>query len=301
MSLHYRPIGIYFLGMVFLTLPNVGLCVEQARRIIANKGCTALEANDDIEVSIQGISIFAEKNNIHILTNSNTKDCGYELNDVKYGRKKRLVGAYTDIELMSVMKEFFQIGSESTTYRQDAANEVAAIRALYAAANKTIDESKTQEVLYYTAKDGWKKAVNPKVSRFDDVDRESLFEKAYVYVQQGRVIKSVMVTVTPSGDWQNSREYYFYDNGKTAFVFEKHLTFLGYDYDTKKPLPNGPFIIEKRIYFDANGKEIRRLEKASASKSRQEVAIQYLKQADLDLYKDIASFPFHGVFLKTKN
>lgn len=181
------------------------------------------------------------------------------------------------------------------------AKEITAIRVLYAAANRAIDEGKTQEVLLYTTKDGWQKATNPKISRFDNIDRESLFERAYVYTQQGRVIKTIMMTETPSGDWQNSREYFFYDNGKTAFIFEKHLTFLGYDYDTQKPLPKGPYVIEKRIYFDANGKEIRRLEKAFVSKSNRVVRIQYLQQADIDFYQDTASFPFHELLLKQKN
>jgi hypothetical protein len=171
------------------------------------------------------------------------------------------------------------------------ADEIEDIKSLYAQTNKEINEGNSKETLFYNAKTGWKMASSPKATKFSDIPEDSMLEQIRVYSHQKHVIKATVFIDTPSGDWANKREYYFYGTGKTAFLFETHFTFLGSDYETQKPLPKGPYIIERRIYFNSNGHEIRRLEKAFTSKTKQPVPVRFLHQIDPVIYTDVNRIP----------
>lgn len=178
--------------------------------------------------------------------------------------------------------------------------EIENIKSLYAQTNKAIEEGKTKQVFCYNANSGWKTTTNPKTIGFKDVGDDRTLEQAHVYLHHGRVLKAVMFIDTPSGDWANKREYYFYDTGKTAFLFETHFTFLGHDYETQKSLPKGPYIIERRVYFGSNGKEIRRLEKAFTSKLKESVPVRFLQQVDPEIYMDVNRLPFFSLLRQEK-
>jgi hypothetical protein len=178
-----------------------------------------------------------------------------------------------------------------STLLATTANEIENIKSLYARTNKTIEDSKTKLIFYYNTNSGWKTTNNPKAIGFKDVGEDRMLEQAHIYSYNDRVLKAVMFIDTPSGDWANKREYYFYDTGKTAFLLETHFTFLGHDYETQKPLPKGPYIIERRVYFGSSGKEIRRLERALTSKSKEPVPIRFLQQIDPDIYTDVSRLP----------
>lgn len=173
--------------------------------------------------------------------------------------------------------------------------DIENIKSLYAQTNKTIEEGKTKQVYCYNTNSGWKTTTNPEAIGFKDVGDHNLLEQAHIFLQHGHILKVVMFIDTPSGDWANKHEYYFFDTGKIAFSFETHFTFLGYDFETQKPLPKGPYIIERRVYFGSNGEEIRRLEKAFTSKSKKSVPVRFLQQVDSVSYIDVNHLPFFSL------
>ena len=181
--------------------------------------------------------------------------------------------------------------SASPTLLATTANEIEDIKSLYARTNKTIEDRKIKPIFYYNTNSGWETTTNPKEIGFKDVGEDRMLEQAHIYLHKDHVLKAVMFIDTPSGDWANKREYYFYDTGKTAFLLETHFTFLGHDYETQKPLPKGPYIIERRVYFGSSGKEIRRLEKAFTSKSKESVPVRFLQQIDPEIYTDVNRLP----------
>lgn len=179
-------------------------------------------------------------------------------------------------------------------------NESKNIKSLYVQTNKIIEEGKIKKFFYYNTNSNWRTAINPKTIGFKDVGEDSMLEQAHVYLHQDRALKVTMLIDTPSGDWANKREYYFYDSGKIAFLFESHFTFLGHNFETQKPLPKGPYIIERRVYFDTSGKEIRRLEKAFVSKSKEAVPVHFLQQIDSEIYTDVNRLPFFNLLRQEK-
>jgi len=180
------------------------------------------------------------------------------------------------------------------------ADEIENIKSLYTQTNKAIYEGNSKETLFYNAKTGWKMASSSKATKFSDVAEDSMLEQIRVYIHQKHVIKATVFIDTPSGDWANKREYYFYGSGKTAFLFETHFTFLGSNYETQKPLPQGPYIIERRIYFDVAGKEIRKVEKAFTSKAKQPVPVRFLQQVDPVIYTDVNHLPITSLLRTEK-
>ena len=182
-----------------------------------------------------------------------------------------------------------------------AANvEIENIKSLYAQTNKAIEEGETKQLFYYNTSGGWKTTTDLKTIGFKDVGDDRLLEQAHIFLHHDHVLKALMYIDTPSGDWANKREYYFFDSGKTAFLFETHFTFLGHDFETQKPLPKGPYIVERRIYFDSNGKEIRRLEKAFTSKSKKSVPVRFLQQIDSVYYADVNHLPIYSLHNQSK-
>ena len=173
------------------------------------------------------------------------------------------------------------------------ADSISEVRTLYDKINKAISEKKTTEVLLYTTPDGYAEKRWIKVKQTDSATSfDNSYFKAKVFVLHNKVVKAVIDIESQAGDWINSREYYFYENGKTAFLFESHLTHLGYNLDQNKSLPPGPYVIEKRIYLNKTGKEIRSLQKAFIASTKEEIPAKYLQKIDIEVYRDIASLPF---------
>ena len=181
------------------------------------------------------------------------------------------------------------------------AGMIEEIRALYKTTNKTIEYKKAKKVLFYTAAEGWKEAKSVDQKKFTDIDTMALFERHYLYLYQDRVIKVEILFETPSGDWVLYRDYYFFKDGRTAFVFDSQRTFQGYDFDNDRELPEGPYVVEKRMYYDRRGKEIRVLKKAFIKSTKKEIPEKFVRQVSQDVppYPAIRSFPYYTL-LKTK-
>ena len=106
------------------------------------------------------------------------------------------------------------------------------------------------------------------------------------------IVKVIFIIESPGGDWVNISEYYFYKESMTAFKFETHKTFQGYDFDRNRELPSGPYVVETRRYYDKAGKEIRFIRKAFIESSKKEVPVKYIRHIDFTIYKNISMLPF---------
>ncbi|HAS54018.1 MAG TPA: hypothetical protein DCS42_07760 [Nitrospiraceae bacterium] len=205
-------------------------------------------------------------------------------------RSKRLIPAIVTVTLGAML-----ILTAAPSFSGDPLQE---IRDIYAAVNKTIEEKKAQVILFYTSDKGWKEAKDPEQKEFKDIDEMDAFERNYVYLHDGRIIKVRMALETPSGDWMLVRDYYFYDNGRTAFVFDDLATFQGYvpDHDEIE----GPYVVEKRVYFDAKGKQVKALKKAFVKATGQEISAEHVRQVgeDVEVLAEMRAFAFYRMLRK---
>jgi len=95
--------------------------------------------------------------------------------------------------------------------------------------------------------------------------------RAYIY--QKKILKIVELTYSSADDQENILEYYFYPSLNTAFVFEQHLTFNGIHEENGEEV-NGLYKVERRFYFDENGKKIRDIRKIFLIKSNETIEIK---------------------------
>lgn len=182
-----------------------------------------------------------------------------------------------------------------------ADNRIEQIRAVCHRINKTIEMNKAKEILFYTDGDGY---VENKWNKVKNVEERLLFDKSFfrakVYLYSGKIVKSIIVIDSQVGDWTNIKEYYFYENGSIAFVFERHVTSQAHNTETGEELPQGPYILEKRTYFDEKGRKIKSIEKAVISSTNREIPVKFVRQIDLgdDLYLNSSLLPFSKMLEK---
>ena len=189
---------------------------------------------------------------------------------------------------MSVLLCFYMVLAGRPVF----ADQVEKIRSLYTDVNKIIERGAAKETYFQLGSKGWEKSARTSAKSNSDSD---LTESAKVYMINRKLLKTTMLVTSPSGDWVSTSDYYFYENGKTAFIFESYLTYQGYDFDKGEDLPPGPYIIEKRLYFNENGQEVKSLTKSFIKSSKKEIPIKYLKKNQFDIYSDTKSLPFYNL------
>ncbi len=173
------------------------------------------------------------------------------------------------------------------------------IRALYKETNNLIQRKAVKEIYLYPGSSGriWKR-TNPATPGEDF--KQSDF-KAKAYLLNSRLLKIVLETKSQSGDWSVEEEYYFYPDGRTAFYFQRLVTFQGYDTDKDRELPPGPYIVEKRVYYDRQGKEEKSLSKAFVSSTKEPIAERYVRaNLPISMYPDSKSLPFYSELQRAK-
>lgn len=175
------------------------------------------------------------------------------------------------------------------------ADEIKDSKILYENINRITQEKKSNKILCYV-----EDVKNNVWKRVKDADSKQKFNQSLikneVFIHNKKVIKIVEIIESKSGDWENLREFYFRKNGKVAFVFQKIVTFQAYDYIHQETLPPGPYILEKRKYYDLNGKEIKALLKAYISTTKNQISPDFVHEIDLDEYKSIQEFPSLQLF-----
>ena len=179
-------------------------------------------------------------------------------------------------------------------------NDITEITKWYATVNKLIADNKTRQILSYLKQDS---------ERQDDMwimvrgaDSQVLYEKSFVkaktHVYGGRIVKATILMENESGDWENLSEYYFYESGVSAFVFQKLITFHAYDTTREEQLPPGPYISEKTSYFGGSGEKIKSGLKAYIAKSKKEIDPKFVYHPDIDEYESVKALPFYKLIEK---
>lgn len=169
---------------------------------------------------------------------------------------------------------------------------VADIRALYARTNNLIERRVVVQISLDAVTTASGVSWQTKGKRGRDESNGDL--RANVYVLKGRIVKARVETSSQSGDWKLSEEYYFFENGQTAFYFKSLLTFQGYDYEHDRDLPPGPYVVEERIYYGESGREIKHLERAFVQQTKQELSVKYVRaNLPTEFYPNAKALPFY--------
>lgn len=179
------------------------------------------------------------------------------------------------------------------------------IRNLYSNTNKLISGGSVGKYLLHTGAPN-NEATDLKWYRVRGKSGKHDFDKsdykAVVYLFKGRVVRTDIIESSFNGVFSDKAEYYFYDNGFTAFVFEKYQTLKGYDFGNDRPLPKGPYVVERRTYFDTEGKQIRALLKAYIDSSKKEIPPRYIQYNALDFTysSKLSKMSFYDEIMKLK-
>ncbi len=196
----------------------------------------------------------------------------------------------------------------SLTFAAD--DPITKIKEVYKHTNDLISKTKVREIMLHTGapdqgpgpsenkKDKWYRVKSAEdVKAFEESDYKA---KAYLLGEQ--VVKIVIFAV--SEGWNNTVEYYFYHNGNTAFVFERLNTMQGYNTDKQQPLSPGPYIVERRTYYEPGGKIVRELVKSYFESNKQEVPLKYIRDTVMtygNYYLTDQSFPFFDLVEEFSN
>ena len=68
-----------------------------------------------------------------------------------------------------------------------------------------------------------------------------------LYLRRGAASSAVLLQAAPSGDWSLAAEYFFREGGGTAFIYSELRNL------------RGAVLVERRYYYDREGREIRAL------------------------------------------
>jgi len=106
-----RKMRVNYIFLIFVSsvmfLIGCNKEMPQNKEIIVSLGCNDTEIISDIEHSLKEISPFLKSNNVNLMIKGNVPECGYLL---KFGSKqKNIDSAITDVELIDIGKDFFEI------------------------------------------------------------------------------------------------------------------------------------------------------------------------------------------------
>lgn len=168
------------------------------------------------------------------------------------------------------------------------------IKVLYQKTNERIKKNIEKPLsLYANDKRGnieWRRVL----SRADSDAFDKSDFRTHVYLHNGKVVKAEIETTSESGDWKLTEEYYFYTNEHVAFYFQSLVTYQAFDYEHDQELPEGPYVLEKRFYYNEGGKNIRSLEKAFVQQTQKDIPVKYVRaELPIKLYQDVKSLPFY--------
>jgi hypothetical protein len=181
----------------------------------------------------------------------------------------------------ALLASLFLLGATAAS-----ADGIEDIHRLSLRTDELVTQGKTEELFFYRAPGGWKKAEN---------GQQAAAERAAVFLLEGRVVKAVFTVETPSGDWELTRSYYFFKDGGTALVADELITFQGYNTDEDRLLPPGPYTLRRRVYFGREGKKMRTDEKAFVTKTGEALRSEHLNRIDPEMYMSARALPFFSL------
>lgn len=172
-----------------------------------------------------------------------------------------------------------------------AQKEVVDIRNLYSKINQEILREPNRCRRYVATPEAYEAQKWRRIDSDTEFDQKHYARASICYLQKQYLAKATIEVFSMAGDWADHREHYFYANGKLAFFFERQSTTQAYDNVNNREIPGAPYILERRLYFDQNGKLLRRLEKAYASKGQQEFPLRFIYPIDFEIYMSIDKLP----------
>lgn len=108
--------------------------------------------------------------------------------------------------------------------------------------------------------------IDSETERWRQFDSEKALERhrrnsevytiAYNWLEQGKLVASNFTVSSPSGDWVKYNLHYFRTDGSLALIESDYRTFMG------------DFVVIRRRYFDAAGKQVHQTSKIQDLKTR---------------------------------
>jgi hypothetical protein len=97
---------------------------------------------------------------------------------------------------------------------------------------------------------------------------------------------------SPSGDWADAAEHYYWPTGELLFVYWKLNTFHSID---PSPMNMRPITIERRLYFNKNGTMIKFLESIYFMGTKAKVTDPDYEPHEVTYWKNIKALPFYNL------
>ncbi len=175
----------------------------------------------------------------------------------------------------------------------EGTQDISPIRRLYNSINQELAGSKEASCTrFVTSPNDYEKNVWHRVDSSAEFEGKH-FARAKVCFTKGKhLAKATFEVFSEAGDWADLREHYYYPNGRLAFFFKRQPTIQAYDTANDREIPGAPYVLERRLYFDPNGKTLRKLEKAFSEKGKTEFPASYVYPIEFEIYMTIEQLPF---------
>jgi len=133
--------------------------------------------------------------------------------------------------------------------KTDNSEQIAEIRRIYKKITLAVESGGAGVVRFYNRGNGWERQDSSQIDKQPHSSKTTPLSAATVYLQQEQIIRIVARHSSPEGI--TLRSYYFYDNGNTAYIFERRYIFSG-----PKSKSSSSFMKESKIYLSHTGEEL---------------------------------------------
>ena len=131
---------------------------------------------------------------------------------------------------------------------EKTSKELAPVKAYVDGVKKFVEKEKDPHVIYADVAD-YNKSDKAEWAKFDsraayENDKRDSYTIGFVWKKDGKIVQVNMTNTSPSGDWVHYVFHTFHPNGQLAYADKELRTFMG------------DIIVNRRSYYDKNGKEI---------------------------------------------
>lgn len=177
-------------------------------------------------------------------------------------------------------------------FAAEDAKDISAIRRLYNSINQELAGSKEESCIHFiTSPDKYQKNAWHRVDSIVEYEGKHYARAKACFTKRKYLAKATFEVLSEAGDWADLREHYYYPNGNLAFFFGRQSTTQAYDTVNDREIPGAPYVLERRFYFDPNGKTLRKLEKAFSEKGKTEFPASYVYPTEFEIYMTIERLP----------
>jgi hypothetical protein len=136
------------------------------------------------------------------------------------------------------------------------------------------------------------------VTKFDEKDENS---DNFIYSQVTLIKDDKLGTMfyisetSPSGDWEDVAEHYYWPTGELFFVYWKLNTFVSLD---SQKCEEQPLTIERRLYFNRDGRVIKFAESIYKMNTKEKVVNHNYMPHDVNYWRVIRALPFYNLLME---